>query len=59
MTPEERAVYVKGLRDGIELAQRYAEISTWDGWQSHAPVIDWERVEKKLAEAEALAALEA
>lgn len=50
MTPEERAAYVKGLRDGVELAQFCAWISTHDGWSSHAPAIDWDVTEKKLAE---------
>lgn len=50
MTPEERAAYVKGLRDGMKLAQLCAWISTHDGWSSHAPVIDWDVAEKKLAE---------
>ena len=42
------AAYALGLKAGVALAQKYAEISTWDGWHVTAPNIDWATVDKNL-----------
>lgn len=39
------------VRLGFSLARDHAEISTHDGWQTTAPVLDWESAEVKLGDA--------
>lgn len=44
------AVVERSLREGFELAQREAWVSTHDGWHITEPTIDWESARRELEE---------
>ncbi len=40
----------KAMREGFQVAENFAWISTHDGWATTAPCIDWDKARAKLVE---------
>lgn len=50
MNEKERQAYAKGIQEGFDLAEYWAEVSTHDGWLVTSPSVDLELAKQKLQE---------